>query len=158
MHLYYGMKEKFEYTVENRDEVLKNIQDALMPLAADYDYVVMPESSSSFLGEVIGSLGLPVTKVQKNSLEAVKAFSDTLPLQKKERQAHHERFLEMGDVLKINKMKASQRIKYESVLFAPVSLPTGRGIIIDDSHFSGTTYRALKAIAPDCDFLAIFAK
>lgn len=66
--------------------------------------------------------------------------------------------MSMKDVFQINKMKATQRTKYESIIFEDVNLPEGKGLLIDDSYFSGTTYRSLIEKTGEIDFLAIFSK
>lgn len=158
MHLYYGLKNRFEYKVENRDEVIKTIADDICDFVQQYDFVVYPESSASFVGDVLGQIDIPTYQVVKNSIEDVREFSSTLNLQKKERESHEERFALMGPKFKINQMKSTQRIKYEDVIFDQITLPEGKGLIVDDSHFSGTTYRALVTVTGIQDFLAIFSK
>jgi hypothetical protein len=158
MHLYYGLKNRFEYTVENRDDVVKTIATDICDFVLQYDFVVYPESSSSFIQDVLDLIDVPKYRVVKNSIDNVRSFSSTLNLQKKERESHEERFALMGDKFKINQMKSTQRVKYENVIFDKIELPEGRGLIIDDSHFSGTTYRALVSITGITEFLAIFSK
>jgi hypothetical protein len=158
MHLYYGLKNRFEYTVENREEVVKTIADDIRDFVLQYDFVVYPESSASFISDVLYKIDIPTYQVVKNSIENVRVFSNTLNLQKKERESHEERFALMGPKFKINQMKSTQRVKYEAVIFDKLDLPKGRGLIVDDSHFSGTTYRALATVTGITDFLAIFSK
>lgn len=158
MHLYYSFKERFEYRFENRDVEIALMSEKVIPLLQDFDFIVIPQSSSNFLEKILSPVNKPVVKAHKSSMAQVLAFVDTLPLQKKEKLSHLERLAEMGDSLKINGFKASQRVKYEEILFQKPSLPAGNGVILDDSCFSGTTMRALKNIAPHCEYLAIFAK
>jgi len=158
MHLYYGLKNRFEYTVEDRDGVIKSIADDIRDFVQQYDFVVYPESSASFISDVLSQIGIPTYQVVKNSIENVRAFSSTLNLQKKERESHEERFALMGPKFKINQMKSTQRVKYENVIFDTITLPAGRGLIVDDSHFSGTTYRALVSVTGIREFLSIFSK
>lgn len=158
MHLYYGLKGRFEYKVDNRSDVIASIQKSIEEIVNGYDYIVYPESSSSFLSEVVKGFDKPTVLVKKRSIESVMSFFDTLPLQKKERESHLERLKSMGPTFKINLMKSTQRVKYEQVIFESVVLPEGKGLVIDDSHFSGTTYRGLMATTGNLDFLAIFSK
>jgi hypothetical protein len=158
MHLYYGLKGRFEYKVDNREEVIKFIQSSIKDVVDAYDYIVYPESSSSFLADVVKGFDKPTVLVKKRSIESVMEFFETLPLQKKERESHLERLNSMGPTFKINLMKSTQRVKYEQVIFETVALPEGKGLVIDDSHFSGTTYRGLMAATGNLDFLAIFSK
>jgi hypothetical protein len=158
MHLYYGLKNRFEYTVENREEVIKTIADDIRSFILQYDFVVYPESSASFISDVLSQINIPQYQVVKNSIDNVRKFSNTLNLQKKERESHEERFALMGPKFKINQMKSTQRVKYENVIFDKIELPSGRGLVVDDSHFSGTTYRALVSVTGVDEFLAIFSK
>lgn len=158
MHLYYGLKNRFEYKVENREEVVKTIANDIRDFVLQYDFVTYPESSASFISDVLTQIDIPCYQIVKNSIENVRFFSNTLNLQKKERESHEERFALMGPKFKINQMKSTQRIKYENVIFDKIVLPDGKGLIVDDSHFSGTTYRALVNITGIEDFLAIFSK
>lgn len=158
MHLYYGLKNRFEYKVENREEVVKAIADDIRVFILQYDFVVYPESSASFISDVLSHINIPQYQVVKNSIENVREYSRTLNLQKKERESHEERFALMGPKFKINQMKSTQRVKYEDVIFDKLELPSGRGLVVDDSHFSGTTYRALVSVTDVHEFLAIFSK
>lgn len=158
MHLYYGLKNRFEYKVKNREEVVKTIANDIREFVSQYDFVVYPESSASFINDVLNQIDIPTYQVVKNSIENVREFSSTLNLQKKERESHEERFALMGPKFKINQMKSTQRVKYEDVIFDKLDLPEGRGLIVDDSHFSGTTYRALVTVTGIQEFLAIFSK
>lgn len=158
MHLYYGLKNRFEYVVEDRTGTIKAIADAIRHLVMTYDFIVYPESSSSFLEDVLAHLKIDRHKVSKTSMDDIIKYAGTLNLQKKESESHHERFQLMNGTFKINQMKSTQRKKYEDVIFNKVNLPVGKGLIVDDSHFSGTTYRALVTVTGIHDFLAIFSK
>lgn len=163
MHQYYGAKQRFEYTLEDRESFIKSLAHSLEAIIHNYDWIAIPESSNSFLKDILLASGVPFFVVQKNSIENVMNFFNTLPLQKKEKLSHLERLQEMGSVFKINLMKANQRVKYESVIFDKVdpSFTTEKGhkgLVIDDSCFSGTTLRGLKSVLPKFDFLAIFSK
>lgn len=102
MHLYYGLKNRFEYKVENREEVVKAIADDIRGFILQYDFVVYPESSASFISDVLSHINIPQYQVVKNSIENVREYSRTLNLQKKERESHEERFALMGPKFKIN--------------------------------------------------------
>lgn len=158
MHLYYGLKNRFEYVVEDREGTVKSIADGIRDFVLTYDYVVFPESSSTFLVDVLSQIDIQRIKVSKTSMEDIILYAGTLNLQKKESESHHERFGLMNGTFKINQMKSTQRKKYEAVIFNKIDLPVGKGLIVDDSHFSGTTYRALVNVTGLQDFLAIFSK
>lgn len=85
-------------------------------------------------------------------------ITNNMKLQKMEKNSHMERIKNMGETFKINALKATQRNKYIPYLFKPATIPEGKGIIIDDSLFSGTTFRALENITGIKDYFAIFSK
>lgn len=65
----------------------------------------------------------------------------------------------MGDSFKVNKLKANQRRKYKNIIFRnDICLPPGKGFILDDSFFSGTTFEALKLSTGIEDGFFIFSK
>lgn len=158
MHLYYAFKGRFDYTIEDKAQKIKLIQDSIKDFLNKYDFIVYPESSSKFIEEVIEVFEIKKIKVNKRSIESAIKYFEGLKLQKKERESHLEKLMSMKDVFQINKMKATQRNKYESIIFEDVNLPEGKGLLIDDSYFSGTTYRGLIEKTGEMDFLAIFAK
>ena len=104
MHLYYALKERFEYTLENREEAIELIAKAIESFTNEYTHIIVPESSSDFLQKILNHLKKEYTVIPKNNIKDVIAFSETLPLQKKERIAHMERLETMPDVFKINLM------------------------------------------------------
>lgn len=158
MHLYYSMKERFEYRVENRDNTIFEIAQSIQDYVNTFQTILIPQSSSDFLQKLLVALNKEYITIQKTPIPQVIEFTETLNLQKKERLSHLERIESMGDYFKINLMKATQRVKYEPILFQNIENLPSSGLIIDDSCFSGTTYRALKHIAPNYQYLAIFAK
>lgn len=158
MILYYSLKERFEYRLDNRQEIINRIALSIEQYVKQYPFVIIPQSSSDLLERVLQSIDVQFIIVPKNNIETIKEFTSQLSLQKKERLAHLERILTMDNGFKINLMKANQRVKYEPVLFQKIDIPPGKGLILDDSCFSGTTFRALKHIAPNCDYLTIFSK
>lgn len=158
MHLYYGVKQRFDYTLNDRDAFIRHIASSLSSHIENYDWIAIPESSSDFLTKVMVELQCEYHIIHKNNINNVITFLDTLPLQKKEKIAHLERLKSMGNVFKINLMKSNQRRKYETVIFDKPNNLHGKGLVIDDSLFSGTTLNGLKSVLPPFDFIAIFAK
>lgn len=161
MHQYYGVKERFEYRLDDRNLFTHQLADTIRSFVQGYDNIYIPQSSSNFLTLLMDSLNTSYTVIPKNNLDNVYLFSESLPLQKKERIAHLQRLDEMkqsGDVFKINLMKANQRRYYHPVIFDKVENKPGRNLVIDDSCFSGTTLEGIKSVLPDFDFLAIFSK
>ncbi len=123
-----------------------------------YDYIVYPESSSDFIENIVLMTGVQAIKAYKNDIDVIKNITNSMNLQKMERASHLERIQNMGDTFKINALKATQRNKYEPYLFKPITIPVGKGIIIDDSLFSGTTFRALENVTGIKNWFAIFSK
>jgi hypothetical protein len=158
MIFYHSLKGRFDYKIQNKDVVEQDIYEKIKDFVLQYDYIVYPESSSNFIENIVNKFNINKFKVKKRKIEDVISYCETLNLQKKEKESHLEKITSMGSVFKINKMKANQRLKYEKVIFENITLPEGKGLILDDSLFSGTTYRGLISVAGKLDFLAIFSK
>lgn len=158
MNLYYGCKLRHGKTIPDRDGFINQVAGEIKAFTDAFDFIVFPQSSSDFIQRVAVAQGKPCITVEKNDVAFLLALVDGLGLQKAERASHVARIGEMGESFKINALKATQRDKYEPHLFKPVVVPEGRGLIIDDSCFSGTTVRALRAATGVHAFLAIFAK
>jgi len=154
------VKERFGQTLENREEFIKDVSELIKNylIINSYDFIVFPESSSDFIEKTVNQTGLPCIKVFKNNINEILECTKNMKLQKMERKSHLERIYNMGDTFKINALKASQRDKYEPYLFKHTTIPHGKGIIIDDSLFSGSTFKALKHTTGIDDWLAVFSK
>lgn len=144
MHLYYSCKERFSYSLDNRDEFIKKTINTLKPFLEFYNTIIIPESSNSFILEIAKGLNKHIVIVKKREKEKILEQIDSLNLQKKEKTAHLERIKEMGEVFKINSLKSNQRRKYQYLLFEKVFISEPeKSVILDDSNFSGTTLKAL---------------
>lgn len=158
MHLYYSVKERHGHFLEDRELFIQNTANLLKEEIEKYDFIVYPESSNLFLETLVAFFNIPSIKVYKNSIENILEKVDTLNLQKSEKESHLERIGNMNQSFKINSLKATQRRKYKELLFQETTIPEGNGVILDDSHFSGTTFDALIAVTGVKDCIAIFAK
>lgn len=158
MNIYYGCKLRHGKTVDDRDAFIQQVSESIRSFTAEYDFIVYPESSSDFIQRVVEVQGKRQVIVPKNDVSHLLSLVEGMNLQKAERASHISRINEMGGSFKINSMKATQRDKYEPHLFQATTIPDGRGLIIDDSCFSGTTLRALRAATGVHDYLAIFSK
>jgi len=158
MHLYYASKNKHGHIMEDRDVFIKNIVIQIKDFVNEYDFIVYPQSSNDFVESIVLALNKESIIVYKNSIKDILTKIDDLNLQKSEKSSHLERILNMDGAFKINSLKATQRRKYESLLFKKTKVMEGKGIIIDDSCFSGTTFNAIKLATGVNDCLAIFAK
>lgn len=160
MHLYYATKNRFEYQLVNRDDFYQNIVDAIQDKISGYDYIIVPESSQSFISTIAKKMNKTVYTIHKSSKEFIVQNISELKLQKAELKSHLERIGEMEGSFKINAMKSNQRRKYLNLLFKKpdIDFSVGKGIIIDDSYFSGITIDSIKKITNTSDVLVIFAK
>lgn len=164
MHLYYAIKNRFDYkiTEANRAIFINNISIIIQKYCQNFhfEYIIIPESSQSFLEDTIKETKIPYYVLAKNSKTYILNNIDCLDLQKHERDNHIKRINEMGESFKINHLKANQRRKYSELLFDKRSIKnlSGRGLIIDDSYFSGITIIAMQKATCINDYLSIFAK
>ena len=53
MHLYYAMKERFDYRVENRDQTIIDIAESIQEYVKNFDTIIIPQSSSDFLQKTL---------------------------------------------------------------------------------------------------------
>lgn len=147
------MPDQKAFTSEISDILSKHI------IFSGYDYVIYPESSSAFLEEVLSQCKIEKHKILKNKKEEIVAKIDMLKLQKKEKQSHLKHIAEMDETFKIRMLKLNQRKRYYPYLFKNESVVLkGKGFILDDSCFSGTTFDALEFLYGKHDLFAIFAK
>lgn len=160
MHLYYSVKNRFGRTLTNRSEFIEKTSNMLKEaLPSNIEHIVIPESSNSFIEEVVSLTGLKYSIIQKNNIEFIVSHIDELNLQKKEKLSHLSKIEKMGKNFKINELKANQRRKYLHLLFEKRDfLDIEKSIIVDDSFFSGTTYEALKFSTGISNFFFIFSK
>lgn len=157
MILYFSLKNKKGYSLDNREEIIKNISDELKEYTKDFECVIIPESSSDFLELVIKNLNKPYIKLRKNNIEYFKNLAPTLGLQKAELRSHLQRMEEMGETFKINMLKANQRVHYMKHLFKQTYVPQN-SVLVDDSNFSGTTFEALRYSTGISSYIPIFSK
>ena len=157
MHQYYGVKDRFEYTSNNKQQFIEEIASSIKSFAQKFDWIAIPESSNSFITDIVKQLNVDYFVIKKNNITTVISFAEKLSLQPKEKKVHIEKLTSMN-VFKINLLKSNQRRKYEQIIFQENKSLQGKGLVIDDSLFSGTTLRALKFALPEFYFLAIFSK
>lgn len=155
---YYALKDRFEEKIDNREDFIKSISKQIEILTMGYDYIIIPESSSSFVEDVVKLTNKKYTILKKNSKDYLFEIMVNMNLQRKERESHIERFKDMGDLFKINKLKANQRKRYINYLFENLHLDNKKLIFIDDSCFTGTTFEAVKKSTNIEDAIFIFSK
>lgn len=158
MRLYYAIKDRFGEKIDNREEFIKDISNKISILTQKYSYIIIPESSCSFIEDIVKNTGKPYSIIHKRDKTTLFNIMHTLKLHKKEIESQTQRFLEMGDSFKINKLKSNQRKKYINYLFEHNNFHDKNAVIIDDSCFSGTTFEALKIATGVENAIFIFSK
>lgn len=159
MHLYYASKNRYGYQIQERERFIDSLVEQSQDFVSKFDYIIIPESSQTFVLDFSKKFNKPISVIKKTNISAIIKNIDNLHLQKKEKISHLERIQDMGDTLKINKFKANQRKKYIDLIFEhDYEKKEGKGLIIDDSFFSGTTINSLKNITHIDDVLVIFSK
>lgn len=159
MRLYYACKERFGESLQNREEFIAEITKKIKNLIDNKTTILIPESSNDFIFKIASGLDKEIIIVKKNSKENIMEKIDNLNLQKKEKESHLQRILQMKGSFKINSLKANQRIKYQHLLFEKIEIKNPEtSIILDDSCFSGTTKNALVESTGVNDFFFIFSK
>lgn len=123
---------------------------------SDFENIIIPESSNTFIKEVADGLGKNLILVKKTTKEDILKIIETLNFQKSEKESHLSKINEMNGSFKIKEMKANQRKRYEEFLFEKVNVPEN-SVILDDSCFSGTTFRALEYATQCKNCFAIFS-
>lgn len=157
MHLYYSIKERFGHKIDKKENFIDETANKLIPLLKGYNNIIIPESSNRFLEEVVKKTGINYTVIKKNNIDIIKKNIDFMNLQKKEKETHLRRINDMGNVFKINALKSNQRKKYFDILFEKQNVEQD-SVIVDDSHFSGTTLTALELATGCKEAICIFSK
>lgn len=164
MHLYYAVKNRFEHRIseEKKGLLVTDLANAILKFCTDneYDNIIIPESSQTFIEDIVNKTGITYLVLKKNTKEYILNQIDTLSLQKKEKENHILRINGMGSSFKINHLKANQRRKYFELIFQKPDIlsVSKKSLIIDDSYFSGITVAAIKNTLPVKNHLSIFAK
>ena len=155
MILYFSLKNKHGYSLENRDEVLGTIACEID--VSNYDCIIIPESTSDFLEQICIRLKKKYIVLEKNDIEYFKELAKTLGLQRAELKSHIDRMDEMGDNFRINLLKAQQRKRYIPYLFKTISAPPN-SVLLDDSNFTGCTREAMRYSTGVYNYIPIFSK
>lgn len=155
MILYFSLKNKYDYSLPNRDEVLDRISSELD--LSTYDCIIIPQSTSDFLEQICIRQSKKYLILEKNSIEYFKELAGTLGLQRAELKSHLDRMDKMGDNFRINLLKATQRKHYMKYLFKSTSCPIN-SVLLDDSNFSGTTKEAMIYSTSISNYISVFSK
>jgi hypothetical protein len=155
LQLYFGVKNKYDCHLTNRDEFLSHLGCFL---TRSFDFAVYPESSNEFASFLAGCLAPIAVCVPKTPLDKIRDEVLTMKWQKSELKSQLTRLDEMGGVFRINLVKSNQRERYIPLMFQSVDLPAGRGVIVDDSIFTAATIKALVAATGLNEIITVFTK
>ena len=159
LDLYFSLKNKHGLEISKKDKEIF-IQDAvkkLEPLLLDTDLILYPQSSSSFISEIVYKLNKKSILLKKRTLNEIKDKLTEINFSKQELQSQINRISKMGDTFKINKIKYNQRHRYIKYLFEDIEFDKNKKIaFIDDSYFSGSTFDAVKHLNNNIVGLFIF--
>jgi hypothetical protein len=157
--LYFALKQKHDYQLENRDAFVSGIRKVVATLAAAHDCVVYPESRFPFLKDITTGLSNCVELRKRSKLEICQKALASAKWNREARRSQETSWTEMGESFTINKIKSNQRKHYVPYLFERASLPTTANVLLlDDFIMSGNTLAAMRAAVsiPDVTALGIF--
>lgn len=154
--LYFAVKERYGEKLEDRELFINDIVSRLKEPLSKFENIIIPESSNDFIYKVANKLGKNVILVKKTTKDDILKIVETLSFQKSEKESHLDRIIKMNGSFRIKEMKANQRKRYEEFLFEKTDVPEN-SVILDDSCFSGTTFRALEYATKCKKFFAIFS-
>jgi hypothetical protein len=144
--LYFAVKGKHNYALVNEAAFIAAVRAAVLPLTADYDLIVYPESRFPFLRHVLA--GVPHARELKKRAKA-DVCARTMASRKwskLERVSQERAWSEMGETFTINKVKSNQRRHYAPHIFEPLDTAGAeRILLLDDFIMSGNTLAAMAA-------------
>ena len=163
LHNYFKMKNKYEYRFEDNEE--NDFINMVFETIGLYDYVITPETSGKTLSKIAEKCGVYHLVVEKETKENIKAELLKQKLMKHERISLLNKIdNKMDDSFKINLIKGNQRHRFIDIMFKNVSfdlnmLSNKKVLILDDSIFSGETFKALKSkINIESDNIVLYSK
>lgn len=157
--LYFALKGKHHYCLENRASFVADIRRMVELEASSADVVVFPESRFSFLREITAGLDNTVELKKRSKLEICQLAAEHATWNREARRSQEAGWAEMGASFLINKVKSNQRKHYVPFLFERADLPeSSRVLLLDDFIMSGNTLRAMRAAVtvPQVRALGIF--
>lgn len=157
--LYFALKGKHDYALENAAPFIAAVQAKVEALAAEYDLVVFPESRFPFLRMVTAGVPHAQEMQKRPKAEVFERALGAHKWSKLERQSQDRAREEMGEAFTINLIKSNQRHRYAPHLFQRVEVPPdARVLLLDDFIMSGVTLIALKAGLglSECDAFGVF--
>jgi hypothetical protein len=154
--IYFALKGKHGYQLENREKLVFDIQRIVAIQASQHDYVVFPQSRFPFLREVTSGLANCVELRKRSKLEVCQRAQESAKWGREARVSQELAWAEMGETFIINKIKSNQRKHYVPYLFEPMSLPeTANVLLLDDFIMSGNTLSAMRAAIGASNVIAL---
>lgn len=150
---YFKFKEKYEYkfTLEELNNFLEEISKKILKANNNnkYNTVFIPETENKNLIKLAKMLTDNVVIIYKKNKEEVIKELEKQNFQKKEKESLLKS-LEKMKVIKMAEIKGNQRKRFIDILFNEVEKNTKfeNSLLLDDSAFSGFTYKALKNKIP----------
>ena len=150
LDLYFSIKNR-EYAKQMDKNELKNITQEIYE-SLDYaffnsfDIIVIPESSSDFILNIVKKLNINYYILEKNSKEYIYRKLSSMKFSRQELESQKLRINKMENSFKLNRIKSNQRLKYIDILFKKPSIDLdGKILFLDDSSFTGNTYKAAQS-------------
>lgn len=157
--LYFALKGKHHYQLENREAFVAAIRRTVELEASNADVVVFPESRFSFLREITAGLDNTVELKKRSKLEICQLAQAHATWNREARRSQEAGWAEMGASFLINKVKSNQRKHYVPFLLERADIAeNSRVLLLDDFIMSGNTLKAMRAAVtvPQVTALGIF--
>ena len=159
LNLYFSLKGKHDLNIseDEKNKFINEVSKKIKELSLSFDTIIYPESSSDLIEKVAVSLNKDIIVIKKNSLSTIRSILTDMKFSKQEMSSQIKRISEMTESFKIHKIKYNQRHKYAEYLFEKIELKDEeKTLFIDDSYFSGSTFKAIKSIYPEISGIFIF--
>lgn len=152
LNLYFSFKNKHNFSLSKEEETieLNKIKNEIQKIDF-YDFIIYPESSSTFLKTIISYFNNgEKIEFKKNNKDEILQKIKILKMSKEEFDSQKNRINNM-EIFKINKIKTNKRKEYIPYIFErnliiynkDILLKNKKCLIIDDSIFTNTTIDAL---------------
>lgn len=161
---YFKFKEKYNYKFNQKEleDFLQSITSKILKINKEKKYktVFIPQTSNKNLIKLAKLIAENIYIVKKNKKEIIIKELNTQKFQKKEKEALLKS-IESKEVIKIAEIKGNQRKRFIDILFEDIeeNISMENTLLLDDSAFSGFTYKALKSKLPNTTKdIVIFSK
>lgn len=161
---YFKFKEKYnyKYSQEELESQLEHLALQILSLNnhKKFNNVFVPETENSNLIRLSSLVSDNTIIIKKKAKPEIISLLENQKFQKDEKNALFKSIEEMSSI-KMAKIKANQRKRFEDILFDDLSddILMDNSLLLDDSSFSGFTYKALKKKVPKTTMdVIIFSK